>query len=152
MNSTAMWVIALIVLFVLGSLLGLRISPREKALGELRDRARKMGLHPRLVPAPAWTGHKASNGNAGGMMAYYHMVLPAARLSLLQATVVDGVLHVLLGDPRLNGHTVAIAGAQALDMQANSIGLYWDEAADLHGTALETMKTTLTSLAQQMQP
>ncbi|MEY4515965.1 MAG: hypothetical protein RL180_311, partial [Pseudomonadota bacterium] len=27
MNSTAIWVIALIVLFVLGSLLGLRISP-----------------------------------------------------------------------------------------------------------------------------
>ncbi|MEY4516147.1 MAG: hypothetical protein RL180_493, partial [Pseudomonadota bacterium] len=101
---------------------------------------------------PAWTGHKASNGKAGGMMAYYHMVLPAARLPLLQATVVDGVLHVLLGDPRLNGQTVAIAGAQALDMQANSIGLYWDESADLHGTALETMKTTLTSLAQQMQP
>jgi hypothetical protein len=152
MNSSALWIIVVITLFVLGTILGVRVSPREKALGELRDRARKMGLHPRLVPAPPWTGHLASNGKAGGMMAYYHMVLPDARLPLLQATVIDGCLHVQQGNPRFNQQALSLKGAQAIDMQANSIGLYWDEYADLHGTALDTIKTTLLSLAQQNQP
>ena len=151
MTSTAVWVIVPIVLFVLGTVLGVRVSPREKALGELRDRARKMDLHPRLVPAPAWTGHLASNGQAGGMMAYYHMVLPDARLPLLHAKVVDGRLHVLKGDLALEGRALDLVGAQALDMQSNSIGLYWDEAADLQGTALDRMKQTLLTLAQDVQ-
>jgi hypothetical protein len=87
-----------------------------------------------------------------GMMAYYHMVLPDARLPLLQATVIDGCLHVQQGNPRFNQQALSLKGAQAIDMQANSIGLYWDEYADLHGTALDTIKTTLLSLAQQNQP
>lgn len=149
MSHTAIWVIGLIILFVLGSLLGLRVSPREKALGQLRERARKMGLHPRLVPAPQWTGHLATNGKLGGMVAYYHLVLPQAQLPLLQAKVVDQRLHVVNGNPALQDENFAITGAQAVDMQANSIGVYWDEDVDLHGQSLDAMKTALLSLAQR---
>ena len=47
MENTGIWVVGFIILFILGSIFGLRVSPREKALGEMRDKARKMGLHPR---------------------------------------------------------------------------------------------------------
>ena len=55
MEHTGIWVAVIIVVFVLGSIFGLRVSPREKALGLMREKARKMGLHPRLVAAPDWT-------------------------------------------------------------------------------------------------
>ena len=55
MENTGIWVIGFIILFVLGSILGLRVSPREKALGMMREKARKMGLHPRLVADRDWT-------------------------------------------------------------------------------------------------
>jgi hypothetical protein len=49
MSNVGIWITVAIVLFVLGSIFGLRVSPREKALGMMRDQARKMGLHPRLI-------------------------------------------------------------------------------------------------------
>ena len=52
MSNIGIWITVAIVLFVLGSIFGLRVSPREKALGMMRDQARKMGLHPRLIAAP----------------------------------------------------------------------------------------------------
>ena len=52
MENTGIWVAVIIIIFVMGSIFGLRVSPREKALGIMRDKARKMGLHPRLVVAP----------------------------------------------------------------------------------------------------
>ena len=55
MSNVGIWITVAIVLFVLGSIFGLRVSPREKALGMMRDQARKMGLHPRLIVAPEWT-------------------------------------------------------------------------------------------------
>jgi hypothetical protein len=32
-------------------------------------------------------------------------------------------------------------------MQANSLGVYWDEEADLHGAHLDALKTALLDLA-----
>ncbi len=49
MENTGIWITVFIVVFVLGSIFGLRVNPREKALGIMRDKARKMSLHPRLV-------------------------------------------------------------------------------------------------------
>ena len=43
MSNIGIWITVAIVLFVLGSIFGLRVSPREKALGLMRDQARKMG-------------------------------------------------------------------------------------------------------------
>ena len=108
-----------------------------------------MGLHPRLVPAPHWTGHLATNGQLGGMVAYYHLVVPQGQLPLVQAKIVDQRLQVVHGSSIVQGEMFDIVGAQAIDMQANSIGVYWDEDADLHGSSLEHMKTALTSLTQR---
>jgi uncharacterized membrane protein len=64
MSNVGIWITVAIVLFVLGSIFGLRVSPREKALGLMRDQARKMGLHPRLIVAPEWTKIPMASENA----------------------------------------------------------------------------------------
>ena len=45
MEHTGLWVALVITVFILGSIFGLRVGPREKALGLMREKARKMGLH-----------------------------------------------------------------------------------------------------------
>ena len=37
MENTGIWVALAIIIFVLGSIFGLRVSPREKALGLMRE-------------------------------------------------------------------------------------------------------------------
>lgn len=141
------WITILIVVFVVGSIFGLKINPREKALAELREKARKMGLTPRLIPAPEWTKIEKATETRASMVAYYSVLLPQARLPLMRAYVEDGQFVVVYGADKFKAHTVALKGIYAVDMQANSIGLYWDEEADLHATQLEQMKTFLMSLA-----
>ena len=85
MGHTGTWVAVIIIVFVLGSIFGLRVSPREKALGMMRDKARKMGLHPRLVAAPDWTGIPMATENRASMVAYYSVLLPQARLPQVPA-------------------------------------------------------------------
>ncbi len=149
MSATAYWIIGFIIVFIVGSIMGLRVSPREKALGDMRDRARKMGLHPRLMPAPEWIKYISPSGRAGGMVAFYSILLPDARMPLLRAMVEQQQLKVKQGDAQFDGQAVDLKGIYALEMQANCAGLYWDEDADLHGEQLEKMKSILMSFAQQ---
>ena len=148
MENTGIWVAVVIIIFVLGSIFGLRVSPREKALGMMRDRARKMGLHPRLVVAPDWTKVPMATENRASMVAYYSVLIPEARLPLMRARVENHQLKVIQGDDKLNDSPIALKGIYAIDMQANCVGLYWDEESDLRGTQLEEIKTYLHSLAQ----
>ncbi|CAG67419.1 conserved hypothetical protein [Acinetobacter baylyi ADP1] len=147
MEHLGLWVAIIIVIFVLGSIFGLRVSPREKALGLMRDKARKMGLHPRLVPAPEWTKIPMASENRASMVAYYSVLIPDARLALMRACVVENKLHVVAGDTKFNDYPIALKGIYAIDMQANCVGMYWDEEADLKATQLEEMKSYLHSLA-----
>ena len=152
MSSTGFWIIVVVVVFMFGSFMSVRISPREKALGNMRDRARKLGFLPRLIAAPEWVQHKTSAGKVGGMVAYYSLVLPQSMHAHMQARVVDGRLKVEKGvsilqdvvlDPRLKG-------IQALEVQSNSAGFYWNEEVDLLGEQLETMKSVLVELAERL--
>ena len=95
MSNVGIWITVAIVLFVLGSIFGLRVSPREKALGMMRDQARKMGLHPRLIVAPEWTKVPMASEKRASMVAYYSVLIPDARLALMRATVLDGKLQVV---------------------------------------------------------
>ena len=149
MDQTAFWVVGLIVIFVLGSIFGLKVSPREKALGMLRDSARKMNLHPRLVPAPDWTKIPKASETRASVVAYYSILVPEGKFPLLRAVVEDQKLNVTTGDTKFDGQTLALKGIYAIDMQANCVGVYWDEAADYRGEQLEAIKQFLTDLAQQ---
>lgn len=148
MENTGIWVIGFIILFVLGSILGLRVSPREKALGMMREKARKMGLHPRLVAAPDWTKIPMASSSRASMVAYYSVLIPDVRLPLMRARVEDQQLKVVQGNDKFNALPIALKGIYAIDMQANCVGLYWDEESDLRATQLDDIKTYLQSLAE----
>ena len=148
MENTGIWVIGFIIVFVLGSILGLRVSPREKALGIMREKARKMGLHPRLVAAPDWTKIPMASSSRASMVAYYSILIPDARLPLMRARVEDQKLKLVQGDDKFNDLPIALKGIYAIDMQANCVGLYWEEESDLRATQLDDMKTYLKSLAE----
>ena len=148
MEHTGIWVAVVIVIFVLGSIFGLRVSPREKALGMMRDKARKMGLHPRLVAAPEWTKIPMASEKRASMVAYYSILLPEARLPLMRARIVDQQFALVHGDEKFKNFPIALKGIYAIDMQANCVGLYWDEESDLRATQLEDMKALLISLAE----
>ena len=149
MEHLGLWVTIIIVVFVLGSIFGLRVSPREKALGLMRDKARKMGLHPRLVAAPEWTKIPKATENRASMVAYYSVLIPDARLPLMRARVEDQKLKLVQGDEKFNDLPIALKGIYAIDMQANCVGIYWDEEADLRATQLDEMKAFLHSLAER---
>ena len=148
MENTGIWVIGFIIVFVLGSILGLRVSPREKALGIMREKARKMGLHPRLVAAPDWTKIPMASSSRASMGAYYSILIPDARLPLMRARVEEQKLKLVQGDDKFNDLPIALKGIYAIDMQANCVGLYWEEESDLRATQLDDMKTYLKSLAE----
>lgn len=142
------WIIALIVLFLLGSIFGLRVSPREKALGQLREKARKLGLQPRLVPAPAWTGISEAAPGRAAMVAYYCLIVPQAQFALMRAINRQQHWQVIEGRSPIDGQTIDLPGVYALDLQANNIGLYWDESQDFDGQQLEKIYQYLYSLAK----
>lgn len=148
MENTGIWVVGFIIVFVLGSILGLRVSPREKALGIMREKARKMGLHPRLVAAPDWTKIPMASSSRASMVAYYSILIPDARLPLMRARVEDQKLKLVQGDDKFNDLPIALKGIYAIDMQANCVGFYWEEESDLRATQLDDMKTYLKSLAE----
>ena len=148
MENTGIWVVGFIIFFVLGSILGLRVSPREKALGLMREKARKMGLHPRLVVAPDWTKIPRASESRASMVAYYSVLLPNARLPLMRARVVDQKLQLVHGDDKFKDLPVVLKGIYAIDMQANCVGLYWAEESDLRATQLDDIKAYLHSLAE----
>ena len=148
MENTGIWVVGFIIFFVLGSILGLRVSPREKALGLMREKARKMGLHPRLVVAPDWTKIPRASESRASMVAYYSVLIPDARLPLMRARVEDQQLKVVQGNDKFNALPIALKGIYAIDMQANCVGLYWEEESDLRATQLDDIKAYLHSLAE----
>ena len=148
MEHTGLWVALVIIVFVLGSIFGLRVSPREKALGLMREKARKMGLHPRLVSAPEWTKIPMATESRASMVAYYSVLIPDARLALMRARVAEQKLQVVLGDEKFKDFPIALKGIYAIDMQANCVGLYWDEESDLRATQLDDMKAYLLKLAE----
>ena len=149
MENTGIWVAVAIIIFVMGSIFGLRVSPREKALGLMREKARKMGLHPRLVVAPDWTKIPKATESRASMVAYYSVLIADARLPLMRALVKDQKLELLPGDDKLQDLPIALKGIYAIDMQANCVGIYWDEEADLRATQLDEMKAFLHSLAER---
>lgn len=149
MENTGIWVAVVIIVFVLGSIFGLRVSPRERALGMMREKARKMGLHPRLVVAPDWTKVPMATEKRASMVAYYSVLIPDARLPLMRARVVDQKLELVQGDDKFKDFPIALKGIYAIDMQANCVGIYWNEEADLRATQLDEMKAFLHSLAER---
>lgn len=147
MENTGLWVTLIIIVFVLGSIFNLRTSPREKALGELRDKARKMGLNPRLVPAPDWLKLE-KNGNYAKMIAYYSLIVVEGTFPLMRALVDGQHLNVVHGQEIYQGYPIELKGIYGVEMQANHVSIYWDESVDLKAEQLTAIQQFLTQLSQ----
>lgn len=147
MENAGIWISIIIVAFLLGTILNFRTSPKDKALANIREKARKMGLNPRLIPAPEWLG-LAKNGTYAQMVAYYSVIIPEGKFALMRAVVNNQTLNVQVGNEKFQNYPVAITGAFAVEMQANSVSLYWDELADKNNDQLENVKQFLMQLAE----
>ncbi len=86
--------------------------------------------------------------NRASMVAYYSVLIPDARLPLMRALVVDDKLELVYGDDKFKDLPITLKGIYAIDMQANCVGLYWNEESDLRATQLDDMKAFLHSLAE----
>ena len=152
MTSAGYWIIGIVAVFMFGTFMSARISPREKALVNLRDRAKKMGFILRLIPAPQWIEHKTRSGKVGGMVAYYSLILPESTHALVQARLVDGRLVIEKGEPKLQNLALdsRLKGVFAIEIQSNSVGVFWDEEEDLHGEHLDTLKSVLIACANKV--
>jgi len=62
--------------------------------------------------------------------------------------VVEQKLQVVEGDEKFKDFPIALKGIYAIDMQANCVGLYWDEESDLKATQLDDIKALLHTLAE----
>lgn len=72
------WITVAIVLFVAGSVMGLKPNTSERFLDELRMAARRLGLQPKLVACPSWLVGKGGNvatDKGKGMIAQYGLVI-----------------------------------------------------------------------------
>lgn len=147
MENAGIWISIIIVAFLLGTILNFRTSPKDKALANIREKARKMGLNPRLIPAPEWLG-LAKNGTYAQMVAYYSVIIPEGKFALMRAVVNNQTLNVQVGNEKFQNYPVTITGAFAVEMQANSVSLYWDELADKNNDQLENVKQFLMQLAE----
>lgn len=143
------WIIIVVMLLaVLGTIMGLRTTPHDQALGRLREQARATGLQPRLVAAPGWTGYRKPDGRTGGMLALYSLIPSAGNLIAMQARVIDGRLSVVAGDNRVQDWPWPLPGCYAVESEGNRVGVYWNEEQDLNGTQLHALHEALTALAQ----
>lgn len=147
MENAGIWISIIIVAFLLGTILNFRTSPKDKALANIREKARKMGLNPRLIPAPEWLG-LAKNGTYAQMVAYYSVIIPEGKFALMRAVVNNQTLNVQVGNEKFQNYPVTITGVFAVEMQANSVSLYWDELADKNNDQLENVKQFLMQLAE----
>lgn len=151
------WITVGIFLFVIGSMMALKPSAKQKALGLLRERGRVQGLNPKLVACPEWLIN--ANGEKGkGMVALYSLVVPEAKLPLSEALVIDHSIEVVKGDVTLADQPCPIDDALGLVMQANFIGIYIKEAlvakqntADIFDARLKKIKENLQMWVEKVQ-
>lgn len=129
--STFLLVLFLVVAFVVGQVSMLRPSRRDLFLITLRAEARKLGMHARLLPPPAWyRGERPS----GGLLACYSLLvdeggkgLPYFRAERLS----DGEWVARAGNKMLLTQLTLPAEAEsliAIEAQANATSLWWMES------------------------
>jgi hypothetical protein len=114
---------------VLGNVMMLRPSARDKAMISLRETARREGLQVRLLPAPDWL----RSPQESRLTACYTLFLEegAPGLPFWRAEQVNGEWQTRSGDNSLLVRLELPPEASAvlaLEAQANAVHLYWSES------------------------
>lgn len=146
--SNFWWVMALVVIFVLGQWFMIRPSPYEQKLLKLREAARAMGINPKLVPQPDWLKTERKQ-----LIACYSIVIADAKMAYFRAEKQhDGHWKTVAGPDCLSQTSLPAAAEHllAVEGQANSLAFYWREEADSDVASpdmLVSLKTWLEALA-----
>lgn len=126
------WLILLLVLvYVVGQVLFLQPSRREKRIMQLRSRAREEGLQVRLLAPPDWyKGERI----AGGLIACYTCFVAEGNKPLPRFRAerqVDGNWQVKMGQANALEGLNLPAEAEALlaiEVETNAVSLWWTES------------------------
>lgn len=117
------------IFFVIGNIMGLKPKTSEVRVGQMRLLARKMDLHPKLVPTPSWLSPNEKMIGKNGMIAQYTVMddlwqLPAKHLLWINESwrYEDGSTAYFSSLP--NHLSLHIKG---LTTKANSITIYWQD-------------------------
>lgn len=173
---TGVWIGVGIVLFFLGSIMGLKPSARARRLDDLRMTARRVGLQPRLVVCPDWlVSHlkKQPEQPFDNMVAQYGCLIEGGRLPAFDFVAIEGkwqlaehwqefaqteavATNKFLFNNALNGAPIDLPASIApyalgLRAQANFIALYWRENVGLPPATLETSANDLIQLKSDLQ-
>lgn len=158
------WITLIIVLFIAGSVMGIKPNARDRFLDELRMTARRLGLAPKLVACPSWLvgkGGNAASDKGKGMIAQYGLVLEGATMQPCDYQIIDGEWRPYTGNYpanfaldklRVDLPASMLGGAQGLSAKANFICLYWHENIELGRPGnLENREKDLITLKTQLQ-
>lgn len=159
--NTGLTVTIVIILFIIGSIMGLKPNAKETRLDNLRNLARKLGLNPKLVPCPDWISPTDDPLNKGkGMIAQYGIILDTTTMRPCDYQIIDGTWRPYTANYPANfaldnqptylpeGLPKSIAPfVKALSAKANFICIYWQENIALGDkSALETTEKDLIDL------
>lgn len=155
------WITVIIVLFILGSIFGLRPSARERFSDNLRTLARRLELHPKIVPCPDWLtldGDPTHNGK--GMVAQYGLVIEHTTLPACDYQIINGEFRPYTGKHSANfaldkkpvDFPPSIApNVLGLSAKANFIYIYWRENVGMgNPTTLENSENDLILLKNKL--
>lgn len=174
------WVCVVVVLFAVGSIMGLMPSARARRLDDLRMTARQVGLQPKLVVCPDWlVGRLDKQPNQpldnplDNMVAQYGCIIEGARLPACDFVAIDGrwqlaerwrqfaqtkelATNKFLLNNALNGAPIDLPASIApyvlgLSAQANFMALYWRENIGASPATLETRTNDLIQLKTDLQ-
>lgn len=157
--STGLIITLIIILFIVGTIMGLRPSAKENRLDRLRTTARKLELHPKLIPAPDWiTGNAGERGK--GMVAQYGVVIPDVQLMPCEYQIIDGKWRPLtqhypanfgLDNMPVDFPPSIAPYVKGLIFKANFAGIYWQENIGLNSDKLETTENDLILLKTKLE-
>ncbi|MFW2177967.1 MULTISPECIES: hypothetical protein [unclassified Moraxella] len=155
------WITLIIILFIVGSVMGLKPSAKETRLDRLRTTARKLGLNPKLVPCPNWITPNDDPLNKGkGMIAQYGVLIEHASLPACDYQLIDGLLrpytdnnpaNFTLDNQPLELPNSIAPFVKGLSFKANFACIYWQENIGLGKERLETTENDLILLKSQLQ-
>lgn len=155
-----MWISIFIVLFILGSIMGLKPSSRERFLDNLRMMARRLELNPKLIATPNWLiGNSGEKGH--GMIAQYGLIMNDIKLPACDFQIIDGQWRPYTGNHPANFALDKVpvelpdtieSTVQGMSAKANFICIYWKENSSMGNPAnLENSEKDLTLLKTQLQ-
>lgn len=159
--STGLIITIIIIIFIVGSIMGLKPSARDTRLDSLRMTARKVGLQPKIVPTPDWISIDNDLTQKGkGMIAQYGLVIDGASMVPCDYQIIDGQwrpytahhpANFALDNQPIDLPPSIAPSVKGMSFKANFVCLYWQENIGLGKQTLETTENDLILLKNQLQ-